>query len=198
MISTQTAYRAWHEGREGNREGSRSEARRDRDPGARRVCRKLRPVPRPNTGYHSIEATRDRAIGALIGLAVGDAVGTTLEFKRRDSYEPLRDMIGGGPFRLKAGEWTDDTSMALCLADSLIATDGQFDAADLMGRFVRWRDEGENSVNDRGCFDIGITTSSALNRWLDDKNPYAGSVDAAVCGKRLPHASSAGADPFLE
>ena len=130
----------------------------------------------------SIEATRDRAIGALLGLAVGDAVGTTLEFKRRDSYEPLRDMIGGGPFHLKPGEWTDDTSMALCLADSLIETNGQFDAVDLMQRFVRWRDTGENAVNDRGCFDIGTTTTAALNRWLRDKDPYAGSVAPQSAG----------------
>jgi ADP-ribosyl-[dinitrogen reductase] hydrolase len=62
---------------------------------------------------------RDRAIGALMGLAVGDAVGTTLEFTSRDTYPPLTDMIGGGPFRLQRGQWTDDTSMALCLAESL-------------------------------------------------------------------------------
>jgi ADP-ribosyl-[dinitrogen reductase] hydrolase len=49
-------------------------------------------------------AIRDRAIGALLGLAVGDAVGTALEFRRRDSYEPLRDMVGGGPFHLKPGD----------------------------------------------------------------------------------------------
>jgi ADP-ribosyl-[dinitrogen reductase] hydrolase len=66
-------------------------------------------------------------VGAFVGLAVGDAVGTTLEFKSRDSYELLRDMVGGGPFRLNPGEWTDDTSMALCLADSLIETNGQFE-----------------------------------------------------------------------
>lgn len=63
----------------------------------------------------------DRAIGCLLGLAVGDALGTTLEFTRRDAHPPLTDMVGGGPFRLQPGEWTDDTSMALCLADSLIA-----------------------------------------------------------------------------
>ena len=62
----------------------------------------------------------DRARGCLLGLAVGDAVGTTLEFQPRDSYEPLTDMVGGGPFGLEPGQWTDDTSMALCLAFSLI------------------------------------------------------------------------------
>ena len=60
-----------------------------------------------------------RASACLLGLAVGDAVGTPVEFSRRASFTPVADMIGGGPFRLKAGEWTDDTSMALRLAESL-------------------------------------------------------------------------------
>ena len=58
--------------------------------------------------------------GALLGLAAGDALGTTLEFTRRGTFTPIEDMIGGGPFRLQPGQWTDDTSMALCLAESLI------------------------------------------------------------------------------
>jgi len=64
--------------------------------------------------------TKDRFRGCLLGLAVGDAVGTTLEFKSPGSFNPIHDMVGGGPFRLKSGEWTDDTSMALCLATSLL------------------------------------------------------------------------------
>jgi len=64
--------------------------------------------------------TKDRFRGCLLGLAVGDAVGTTLEFKSPGSFNPIHDMVGGGPFRLKPGEWTDDTSMALCLATSLL------------------------------------------------------------------------------
>jgi ADP-ribosylglycohydrolase len=58
--------------------------------------------------------------GSLLGLAVGDALGTTLEFSAPGTFTPIDDMIGGGPFGLKPGEWTDDTSMALCLAESLI------------------------------------------------------------------------------
>ena len=64
----------------------------------------------------------DRAIGALLGLGIGDAVGTTLEFKAPGTFTPLDDMVGGGPFRLAAGAWTDDTSMALCLAESMLDT----------------------------------------------------------------------------
>ena len=61
---------------------------------------------------------RHRAIGALVGLAVGDAVGTTLEFRAPGSFTPIDDMVGGGPFGLAPGQWTDDTSMAMCLAES--------------------------------------------------------------------------------
>ena len=106
----------------------------------------------------------DRALGCLLGLAVGDTLGTTLEFSKRDAHPPLTDMVGGGPFGLNPGEWTDDTSMALCLADSLIAC-GEIDQRDLMERFVRWWREGHNSHNGR-CFDIGITTRRALQRFV--------------------------------
>jgi ADP-ribosyl-[dinitrogen reductase] hydrolase len=107
------------------------------------------------------DARRDRARGAFIGLAIGDALGATIEFRRRDSYEPVTDMVGGGPFGLKPGEWTDDTSMALCLADCLIANNGALDPNDLAMRFVRWWRQGENSVTG-SCFDIGGATQSAL------------------------------------
>ncbi|MDQ6437067.1 ADP-ribosylglycohydrolase family protein [Mesorhizobium sp. LHD-90] len=115
---------------------------------------------------HSDEK-RDRAIGAFVGLAVGDAVGTTLEFKTRDSFEPITDMVGGGPFRLKPGEWTDDTSMALCLADSLIARGGRVDAKHLLASFWRWFEFGENSVTGE-CFDIGNATRRSLGAFERD------------------------------
>ena len=76
----------------------------------------------------------NRFRGCLVGLALGDAIGTTVEFKERGSFAPVTDMVGGGPFNLKAGQWTDDTSMALCLAKSLLISKG-FDANDLMSRF---------------------------------------------------------------
>lgn len=124
--------------------------------------------------------TEDRAVGALLGLAVGDAVGTTLEFRARDSYEPLTDMVGGGPFRLPAGTWTDDTSMALALAESL-AERGGLDAADLMARFVRWWRDGAYSPTG-ACFDIGIATRAALSRFERTGDPFAGSTDPMAAG----------------
>jgi ADP-ribosylglycohydrolase len=107
--------------------------------------------------------SEDRAVGALLGLAVGDAVGTTLEFKRPGTFEPITDMVGGGPFRLPAGAWTDDTSMALCLAESIVDTGGM-DLTDQLRRYVAWRRDGYLSSTGR-CFDIGNTTSRQLSRF---------------------------------
>ncbi len=83
----------------------------------------------------------DRYRGCLLGLATGDALGTTLEFRPPGSFEPITDMVGGGPFRLEPGMWTDDTSMALCLAESLIECKA-FDPEDQMRRYVCWYQEG--------------------------------------------------------
>jgi ADP-ribosyl-[dinitrogen reductase] hydrolase len=135
------------------------------------------PEPRPSSDP---PAVRDRALGALMGLAVGDALGTTLEFKPRDSYPPLTDIVGGGPFRLKAGQWTDDTAMALALADSLL-TDATLDSKDLMTRFWSWRQDGTYSCTG-SCFDIGATVSGALRRWRETGNPVAGSTNPMTAG----------------
>jgi ADP-ribosylglycohydrolase len=105
----------------------------------------------------------DRYRGALLGLAVGDALGTALEFCPPGSFEPIDDMVGGGPFGLRAGEWTDDTSMALCLAESLL--ERGFDPTDQLTRYVRWWREGHNSSTGT-CFDIGTTVRPALEDFL--------------------------------
>ncbi|WP_114947654.1 ADP-ribosylglycohydrolase family protein [Microvirga calopogonii] len=125
-------------------------------------------------------AVRDRAVGALVGLAVGDAVGTTLEFRAKPPRAVLFDLVGGGPFRLEPGQFTDDTSMSLALADSLMA-DPNLDTHDLMNRFVRWWQNGENSVTGE-CFDIGITTAQALRRFEITGDPLAGSTDPDKAG----------------
>ena len=114
----------------------------------------------------------DSTAGSLIGLAVGDAVGTTLEFQPRGTFTPITDMVGGGPFRLKAGEWTDDTSMALCLAQSLIRKN-KFDPVDQMNRYCNWYRLGYMSSNGE-CFDIGNTVSSSLIEYLRTKEPFSG------------------------
>lgn len=101
-----------------------------------------------------------RAKGCLIGLAIGDAVGTTVEFSSRGSFKPVTDMSGGGPFKLQAGQWTDDTSMALCLAESL-AEMKTFDARDQLERYLKWYRTGYLSSTGI-CFDIGGITSQSL------------------------------------
>lgn len=122
----------------------------------------------------------DRFLGAMVGLAVGDALGTTVEFKRRGTFPRLTDMVGGGSFRLRPGEWTDDTSMALCLADSLVRR-RTFDPADQMQRYVRWKNEGYMSSNGES-FDIGFTTRSALEAFEQSGDPLAGSTDPDTAG----------------
>ena len=125
-------------------------------------------------------STRDRFRGCLVGLAAGDALGTTLEFSPPGSFGPIDDMVGGGPFGLRAGQWTDDTSMALCLATSLLESGG-FDPVDQMGRYLRWFREGYLSSTGE-CFDIGGTTREALVRFERTGEPYSGPTDSMSAG----------------
>lgn len=122
----------------------------------------------------------NRFHGALLGLAVGDALGAAVEFKPPGSFEPVTGMRGGGPFGLQPGEWTDDTSMALCLAASLAEKNG-FDADDQMRKYVDWWRNGYMSSTG-SCFDIGITTSSALRRYEATGEPFSGDTDNHTSG----------------
>jgi ADP-ribosylglycohydrolase len=133
----------------------------------------------PNTST-SDRPRLDRYRGCLLGLAVGDALGTTLEFNAPGSFEPITEMIGGGPFRLQAGQWTDDTSMALCLAESLVER-GCFDPVDQMQRYVRWYRHGHLSSNGR-FFDIGNTVRDALHTFEQTGEPFCGSTEPGAAG----------------
>lgn len=124
--------------------------------------------------------TIDRFRGCLLGLAAGDAVGTTVEFSPRGSFLPLVDMVGGGPFHLAPGQWTDDTSMALCLATSLVEL-RRFDLGDQMERYCRWAEQGYLSSTGR-CFDIGRTVAAALRRYRETGDPLAGLTDPRSSG----------------
>jgi ADP-ribosyl-[dinitrogen reductase] hydrolase len=125
---------------------------------------------------------RDRVRGALIGLAAGDALGATNEFKRPGTFTPITDMVGGGPHMLQPGQWTDDTSLALCLAESLVEC-REMDAGDQLQRYVRWWRKGHLSSTGR-CFDIGTTTSEALRRF-----EKTGSTTDASDRSRAPNGS---------
>lgn len=118
---------------------------------------------------------KNKIMGTLMGLAVGDAIGTTVEFKPRYSFPEVTDMTGGGPFNLKVGQWTDDTSMALCLADSII--NSGFDCYDQMTRYCKWWKDGYMSSTGK-CFDIGFTTSWALDTFLSCDDEFGSADDS--------------------
>jgi ADP-ribosyl-[dinitrogen reductase] hydrolase len=118
--------------------------------------------------------------GALLGLAIGDALGTAVEFLKPGTFEPITDIVGGGVLNLAAGKWTDDTSMALCLADSLIEK-GEFDAFDQLEKYYKWFTEGYNSSEDE-CVDIGNATRSALYLYANSAQPYCGDISRLNAG----------------
>ncbi len=143
----------------------------------------MSPLPPPPVGGSrptDRSGLEDRYLGALLGLAAGDALGTTLEFRPPGTFAPLTDMTGGGPFHLAPGQWTDDTSMALCLARSL-AVRGGFDPRDQMDRYLRWRKTGYLSSTG-ACFDVGNTVLQALVRYVETGNPFSGPTDPMSAG----------------
>lgn len=135
----------------------------------------------PAETYTAIQKRLDKTRGALVGLACGDALGTTLEFcKRAKIRNQHTEITGGGFFKVMPGEWTDDTAMALCLAASLIEKKG-FDSVDQLERYVQWMQQGYQSCQGE-CIDIGGTTAKALGRFMQHGMPYAGSLDAYTSG----------------
>lgn len=131
--------------------------------------------------------TQQRYIACLMGLAVGDALGVPGEFKPRGSYPKITEMIGGGPFRLKPGEWTDDTSMALCIGKSLIDK-GELSPPDVMEKFWNWVEAGYMSSNGR-MFDIGDTTSEALCYYRKHGNNSLAGLETSTDNKKSGNGS---------
>lgn len=118
---------------------------------------------------------RERFLGSLVGLAIGDALAAPAQNAAPGSFEPITSLRGGGPFELPVGAWSDDTAMALCLAESLLESNG-FEPRDQVDRYLRWQREGWPSATGR-C--VGITASTAralaLAQWR--RQPFAGSHD---------------------
>jgi ADP-ribosyl-[dinitrogen reductase] hydrolase len=110
--------------------------------------------------------TQSRAIASFVGLAVGDALGAPVEFKEPGEFEPVTGYRHSHVWNIPPGYWTDDTSMAICLAESIHARN-TVDPQDLLERFGRWYRLGENSATGR-CFDIGTTTRSNIERFLKE------------------------------
>jgi ADP-ribosylglycohydrolase len=125
---------------------------------------------------------RDRFRGALLGLAIGDALGATVQYRKPGSFTPVGDLIGGGPFQLPRGAWTDDTAMALCLAESLTECNG-FNAADQVARYQRWQREAHLTSTGE-CVGITASVAKALAAARWSGKPYAGSHDPAQLDKQ--------------
>jgi ADP-ribosyl-[dinitrogen reductase] hydrolase len=115
----------------------------------------------------------DRSLGALLGLAVGDSLGAPAEGRDRDSYPRIVDFEASSSHGTTVGGWTDDTAMAICLAESLLDRNG-LDGADLMVRFLRWYRLGENAS---GAHAVGISTSTRATLELFERT---GQLDAAA------------------
>ena len=122
----------------------------------------------------------DRFTGCMAGLAVGDALGTAVEFKPRGSFPPVTDMVGGGFFKLAPGQWTDDTAMALCLGSSLLERNG-FDPDDQMKRYLRWMRQAYFSSTGK-FVDVGLTVAAALARYEQTGDPFSGPTEEDTAG----------------
>jgi ADP-ribosylglycohydrolase len=110
----------------------------------------------------ALRALRERFLGSLLGLALGDALGCSTQFGRPGQFNPVGDLLGGGPFELPRGAWSDDTALALCLAESLLECEG-FDGADLQRRMLHWSADGGPSATGQ-CIGITAGTARALRR----------------------------------
>ena len=117
-------------------------------------------------------ALRDRALGCLLGLAVGDAIGATVAGQTRGSFAPLVEP--------DSATWTGDTGMALCLGQSLLASDG-VDLDDFMARLLASLEHGENTVDGQPA-DVGTVTRQAIERYVQGGTAAAGDLDAASAG----------------
>ncbi len=122
----------------------------------------------------------ERYRGSLLGLAVGDALGMPIEGAPPGSFQPIENMVASEYLGVPAGCWTDDTSMALCLAESLIERQG-FNPVDQLERYVRWYRHGHLSSTGE-CFDIGLTVRESLRQFERTREPYCGSTDPMTAG----------------
>ena len=114
--------------------------------------------------------TLNRLKGCMLGLTIGDAMGAPVEFMKRGTFEPITGYRSGGKFRLNAGEWTDDTAMALCLAQSLIDSNG-FDPIDQLNKYLEWIDTGYMSCTGK-MVGLGKTCWRSLFNYRRKGQPY--------------------------
>ena len=118
----------------------------------------------PMTNY------QDKSRGMLLGLAIGDTLGAPVEFlpgPGSQYIEEMGDKIAHfhDSYRSPKGVWTDDTEMALCIADSLIVNNG-YDSYDIMRRFQAWTEEGYRTYDDKPAADVGRQTARAIDEFI--------------------------------
>ncbi len=118
---------------------------------------------------------RERFHGALLGLATGDALAAATQYRKPGTFGMVGDLLGGGPFDLPRGAWSDDTAMALCLAESLIESQG-FDAKDQVERYKLWQRDGYLSCTGQ-CLGITASTARALAMAQWRRQVFSGSHD---------------------
>jgi ADP-ribosyl-[dinitrogen reductase] hydrolase len=138
------------------------------------------PLPAPADDFAEAELAplrglRARFQGGLLGLATCDALAAGTQFRRAGSFTPVGDLLGGGPFDLPRGAWSDDTAMALCLAESLLEARG-CDIADQRARYARWQREGHLSATGQ-CFGISADMARAIAH--DDGDAQAAGAHGA-------------------
>jgi len=123
----------------------------------------------------AVGVLRQRFLGALVGLATGDALAAATQHRRPGTFKPVADLLGGGAYALPRGAWTDDTAMALCLAESLTACKG-FDARDQVARYTSWQQHGHLSATGQ-CVGITASTARALAAGNWRRQAFPGSHD---------------------
>ena len=142
----------------------------------------------------AVDALRDRYRGMLLGLALGDAVAAPAQHRRPGTFTRIGDLIGGGPFDLPRGAWTDDAAVPLILAESLVAADG-LDRRDVDRRLAAWQVDGLGSATGQ-CLGISATLARALAARAADPQAL---VDATrVDREPLPRAAIAAAFELAE
>jgi ADP-ribosyl-[dinitrogen reductase] hydrolase len=126
---------------------------------------------------------RERFLGCLLGLAVGDALSVRSQYRQPRSFTAISDLPGGGVFELPAGDWTDDTSLSLCVAEGLLESHG-WSMADQAQRFGRWQREGYRTA---GGHCVGITPGTArLLQRLVPGAPKAAMAEGAINQEPAP------------
>ena len=128
----------------------------------------------------SLPSLASRIRGSIYGVAAGDALGGPVEFRNRGSFPPVTKYRYNAQFDLPPGSWTDDTSMTLCLAKSLVDKKGNFNILDQVNNYVKWFKEGYLSSSGT-CFDIGNATRISLSVWQGHLSE--GNADAEARGQ---------------